>query len=72
MPAGAAVDIEALLQAALERFGRPDRIVADRWREAELRDALDRAGVPSAALDLRGQGFKDGGEDVRRLPAGLP
>lgn len=62
---GAAVDIEALLLAGLDRFGRPDRIVADRWREAELRDALNRAGVPSAALELRGQGFKDGGEDVR-------
>ena len=40
-------------------------IAADRWREAELRDALDKAGVPPAALEIRGQGFKDGGEDVR-------
>ena len=60
-----AVDLGGLLQDALQRFGRPARIVADRWREAELRDALDKAGVPPAALEIRGQGFKDGAEDVR-------
>ena len=62
---GAAVDVPTLLGAALERFGRPGLIVADRWREGELRDALDAAGVPRAALELRGMGFKDGAEDVR-------
>ena len=58
-------DVSALLRVALDRFGRPSRIVADRWREAELRDALDVAGVPLAILEFRGQGFKDGAEDVR-------
>ena len=62
---GAAVDIGELLQAALDRFGAPARVVADRWREAELRDVLERAGVPRAALEVRGMGFQDGGEDVR-------
>lgn len=62
---GEAVDVAALCRAALKRFGRPAALAADRWREAELRDALDAAGVPPAALELRGQGFKDGGEDVR-------
>lgn len=57
--------VSGLLRAALERFGRPSRIVADRWREAELRDALDAAGVPATTLETRGQGFKDGAEDVR-------
>ena len=60
-----ASDVPALLQVALDRFGRPSVVVADRWREAELRDALDKAGVPSAELDVRGMGFKDGAEDVR-------
>ena len=60
-----AVALGGLLAEALDRFGRPARIVADRWREAELRDALDAAGVPPAALEIRGQGFKDGAEDVR-------
>ena len=59
------VDVSALLQAALERFRRPSRVVADRWREAELRDALDKAGVPPASFEVRGMGFKDGAEDVR-------
>ena len=63
-------DIFALLQAALERFGRPSRIVADRWREAELRDALDKAGVSLAAFEVRGMGFKDGAEDVRAFRKG--
>ena len=58
-------DIPALLAAALARFGRPARVVADRWREAELRDALEKAGVPPSAFESRGQGYKDGGEDVR-------
>ncbi len=62
---GAAVDIEELLRAALARFGPPDALACDRWREADLRDALSRAKIPLAKLALRGQGFKDGGEDVR-------
>ena len=60
-----AVNLDGILIEALTRFGRPNVIVADRWREAELRDALDKAGVPPAALEIRGQGFKDGAEDVR-------
>ena len=59
------VDVAMLLEAAVERLGRPSRVVADRWREAELRDALDAAGVPPAAFEARGMGFKDGAEDVR-------
>lgn len=62
---GSAVDISELLQAALARFGPPAALAADRWREAELRDALKKSGVPRAALSLRGQGYKDGGEDLR-------
>ena len=64
---GRAVDIAALITAALERYGAPVRLAADRWREAELRDVLDRAHVPVAALESRGQGYKDGGEDVRQF-----
>ena len=59
------VDVAALLRAALERLGRPSWVVADRWREAELRDALEAAGVPPAAFSARGMGFLDGAADVR-------
>lgn len=62
---GRAVSIPELLAEARDRFGDPATILADRWREAELRDALEAAGIPPAALILRGQGFRDGGADVR-------
>ena len=63
------VDIEALLAEGLRRFGRPDVIAVDRWREAELRQSLEAIGFPLAALVMRGQGFKDGSEDVRDFRA---
>ena len=62
---GSAVAVAELLALALERFGAPSRVVADRWREAELRDSLKAAGVPLVTLVVRGQGFKNGAEDVR-------
>ena len=62
-----AADVPALLRVGMERFGRPDLVVADRWREAELRDALEKAGVPPAALEVRGMGYRDGAEDVRQF-----
>ena len=67
---GHAVDVGALLAAALERFGRPVAVSSNRWRSGELLDALKAAGVPRAALSLRGQGFKDGAEDVRAFRRG--
>ena len=62
---GAATDIAELVREARDRFGAPAALAADRWREGELRDALKAAGLPLAALELRGQGFKDGAADVR-------
>ena len=58
-------DIGALLAAVLARWGRPAAVVCDRWREAELRDALDAARFPTAAVVVRGQGYRDGAQDVR-------
>ncbi len=64
--AGAFVsDVTYLMAEALRRWGRPVCIVSDRWREGELRQALTDARFPLADLSLRGQGFKDGAEDVR-------
>lgn len=62
---GHTVDPAFLFREALARFGRPVAVASDRWREGELRDGLHGAGVPLAVLSLRGQGYRDGGEDVR-------
>ena len=70
MQAGRRVsDVGALLREALERWGRPVAIVCDRWRVAELRQALEAVRFPLADLVERGQGFKDGGQDVRDFRA---
>ena len=58
-------DPAALLRLALEKWGRPVAVVADRQREGELREALMAARFPMADLVMRGQGFKDGAADVR-------
>ena len=58
-------DIPALLDTALERWGRPAAIVADAWREAELRQHLEAVGFPFTQLVTRRMGWKDGSEDVR-------
>ena len=58
-------DIPALLRECLERWGRPVAIVCDRWRLAELKQHLEAIRFPLAELVERGQGFKDGGQDVR-------
>ncbi len=60
----ATVPVEEFLQAVLDRFGVPACIVADRWREGELRDAMYASSV-IVPLVLRGQGYYHGGEDLR-------
>ena len=64
-------DVAALLREALERWGRPSAIVCDRWRIAELREKLEAAHFPYASLVERGQGFRDGGQDVRDFRAAV-
>ncbi len=62
---GRVVPLSALLTEARERWGTPAAVVADRFREAELRQGLDDCRFPPADLVLRGQGYRDGGQDVR-------
>ena len=64
-------DIPALLRECLERWGRPVAIVCDRWRLAELQQHLEVIRFPLAELVERGQGFKDGGQDVRDFRAAI-
>lgn len=53
-----------LLQTALDRWGMPVAISCDRWRQAELQDALQELNIRRPVV-VRGQGWKDGSEDVR-------
>ena len=64
-------DVGELMREALRRWGRPVAIVCDRWRAAELRQALEAVRFPLADLVERGQGFKDGGQDVREFRAAV-
>ena len=41
-------------------------VTMDRYKQAELGEAIDRAGI-RAPLVWRGQGFRDGGEDAERF-----
>jgi phage terminase large subunit-like protein len=41
-------------------------LVADRYKQSELGEAIDRAGI-RAPIVWRGQGFRDGGEDCERF-----
>ena len=56
--------VDEMLAEALEQYGTPSVIVCDRWRLGELTDALIKIGA-NVPIVTRGQGFKDGAEDVR-------
>lgn len=57
---------DELLRAAVERWGLPAALAADRYRQGEVFDALNRAMLPEEfGLDLRGLGFLHANEDVR-------
>ena len=61
------VNLDDFLAACLTRWGRPYCIVADRYRQGELLDVLDRYGYADDFVAWRGMGYKDGSEDVRRF-----
>ena len=64
-------NVEGFIEAVIERYGVPGAIVADRYKEAELYDALNGARVPARPVTLRGMGWRDGAEDVRRFRAAV-
>ena len=64
-------DIKALLRECLKRWGVPVAITCDRFREAELRQSLEAVDFPLCELKIRGQGFRDGGQDVRDFRAAI-
>ncbi|MDD9989178.1 MAG: hypothetical protein OXQ31_23095 [Spirochaetaceae bacterium] len=63
---GRAPDYAALLADVVKRWGRPVAVVADRYRERDLHDAMADAGI-AAPFVPRGQGYVDGAADVREF-----
>ena len=60
------VPVAELVDVALDRWGRPQRIIADYHHERELRQALDEADFPPAALVTASMGgLKDSPGRVR-------
>ena len=53
-----------VLSDAIERFGTPEVVLADRYRKPELEDALASFGLP---VEWRGLGFRDSSNDVREF-----
>ena len=62
---GHVVAVSFLLNEALKRWGQPSAISADRYRARDLLQALHDSDVNPVPVVFRGQGFKDGSEDVR-------
>ena len=53
-----------VLSDAIERFGTPEVVLADRYRKPELEDALASLGL---LVEWRGLGFRDSSNDVREF-----
>ena len=64
---GRTVKPDAMIREAYERWGLPLAIAGDRYKEAETLQALDDSGIPITAWIPRGQGYRDGSEDVKRF-----
>ena len=62
-------DYRFLLRRALAEWGAPVCIASDRYKKNDLLQELDACGFPNVHLEWRGQGMKDGGEDVRAFRA---
>ena len=54
-----------ILAPALERWGKPAFVAADRFRQGELLDAMTALGIADVELLARGMGMVDGVADVR-------
>ena len=66
---GRVVPVGAFLSEAVRRYGRPQAIAADRWRAGELEDGVREARLALPEPTWRGQGWRDGAQDVRTFRA---
>ena len=65
------VPVGRLLAEAIQRYGQPQAIAADRWRQGELADGVREAGLLLPEPTWRGQGWRDGSQDVRLFRAAV-
>ena len=65
------VPIGPFLREAVSRYGRPQAIAADRYRDGELEDGVRGEGLRLPEPTWRGQGYKDGSIDVRAFRAAV-
>ena len=68
---GRIVPVGPFLAEAVRRYGRPQAIAADRWRAGELEDGARENGLRLAEPTWRGQGWRDGAQDVRAFRAAV-
>ena len=68
---GRVVPVGPFLAEAVRRYGRPQAIAADRWRAGELEDGVREAGLSLPEPTWRGQGWRDGAQDVRSFRAAV-
>ena len=62
-------DYRFLLRRVLAEWGSPVCIASDRFKKFDLLQELDACGFPEVHIEWRGQGMRDGGEDVRAFRA---
>ena len=62
---GRVVPVGPFLAEAVQRYGRPNAIAADRWRAGELADGAREVSLNLPEPTWRGQGWRDGAQDVR-------
>ena len=68
---GRIVPVGAFLREAVQRFGKPQAIACDRFRAGELQDGVKEAGLSLPEPSFRGQGWRDGGQDIRLFRAAV-
>ena len=57
---GKVVPVSLFLREAINRYGKPQALAADRYREGELSDGVKGAGLSLPEPTWRGQGWRDG------------
>ena len=61
---GRVSDLSYMFSLVYENFGNPVSISADRWRMGEVLQALEGGILAPCAIRWRGQGYKDGSQDL--------